>query len=143
MTVLRRIGPIGILIAGGCLSLTLLALKGPIRLAGVSPDQAPAPSRWDRWHTTTPTRRASIAAEFQRVTRRADARAVLNNAAEFAALTPAEQDRLRDLNTLIEEALRDQQPVRRRWLGGLPADARALELYRLLKEGYADRLRRF
>ena len=143
MTALRRVSPIGVLIAGGCLSVTLLALRGPIRLGGVSPDEAPATSRWERWHAMTPARRASITAEFQRVTRRADAHAVLDNAAEFAALTAVEKDRLRDLNALSEEVLRDQQPVRRRWLGGLPADARALELYRVLKEDYADRLRRF
>ena len=91
----------------------------------------------------TAAERASLVAAYQRVRRRGDARRVFDSAEAFAALADLQQARLRDLNELVEEVIRAQAVDRQRWLNSLPGTARAVELYRLIKKDYPERLHRF
>ena len=140
---IARISPIGVLIAGGCLIVVLFASRNNDWRALGAQGEPAVLTRWEKWHALTPNMRAVVVADYQEINRRGDARRVLNNIAAFAALPAAQQERLRELNALSEEVLREQATDRQRWLRSLPGSSRALELYRLLKTDYPERLRRF
>ena len=140
---IARISPIGVLIAAGCVMLVLFASRNGEWLPLGARNEPAVPSRWAKWHALSPDARAAIVADYQEINRRSDARRVLESVAEFAALPAAQQERLRELNALSEEVLREQAADRRRWLRSLPGSTRGLELYRLLKKDYPERLQRF
>ena len=140
---IARFGPSVLLIAGGILAVILFASRDRIWPSPEVQNDLQAPTRWQRWHAFGQTERAAHATEFQGISRRDDARRVLDNAAAFAALPASQQERLRELNFMCEKVIREQATDRQRWLNSIPGQARALELYRLIKRDHPERLRRF
>lgn len=138
---IARLGPISLAIAGGILVVILFAARDRIWPPPAARSDPAAPTRWDKWHALAPAERAAHLADFRDIDRRADARRILDNAAAFSALPASRQDRLRELNYLCDEVIREQAADRQRWLNSIPARARALELYRLIKRDHPERLR--
>lgn len=134
----RRLGRAAL--AGGA-GLMLLLVGSVPGSAGNGASTAQA--RWERWQRMSRADRSAFVAQYDALSRRPDADQALAAASEFAALPPERRERLRELNALVERAVAEQPPVKRRWLESLPGDAQAVELMRLLRSDYPEQLKPF
>jgi len=97
--------------------------------------------QWREWCGLSRDERLAYVRRYEALRGRADIGEVWRRCAAFAALSPTEQQRRRELREAMEEVLRSQTPARRRALLGLHERARAEQLYRLLEEQSPDTLR--
>lgn len=98
---------------------------------------------WERWQAMSHEQRWDYVRRYQRFSRRADAARVFAQARQFASLPEAAQERLRAVHILATEVLQELPPSQRRSLRALPAQARALRLFRIVEERWPQKLARF
>jgi hypothetical protein len=134
----RRLHAVVFLLAFVAAAATIIWLE--FRPVLRSPGPGANSAAGQRWYQLSADRRQQCIDWYRRLHRRPDYAQVLREARAFAGLSQRQRDRLRYLNTVLDEIIEKQPAHRRRFLLGLPPPARAVELYRTLEQEAPSRL---